>query len=324
MEKSRQADVFIVLYNGRAGWLGAMSPLSDGVGICHAELSTAYDRAPSKVCSIQFTELVTAEVGSPDEAFQQYVSELKLPGAQVESGEMALKRCKELAAAIVLRLAREGVGVNSSGSYYAGQALEWSRMNFQTRRDAMTAAVVGLLRKRDARAVEHPNDNIAIVRIQSFDIGFVCESIPSSMTTAAAREMVGQPFLMDPQLTENWNPDFWGPVHVIACQKSISESQAIRQLGFPDAIVVTAPFGVFVADAVQKIQMAFISTCRDETTTHVRVQTFLNWLNDHGEVKYLVQRAIDRRKISDFIRGLGGARIAGSKLATPIGAKGAS
>jgi hypothetical protein len=321
MEKSRQADVFIVLYNGRAGWLGANCPLSDGVGICHAELSTAYDRAPSKVRSIQFTELVAAEAGSPDEAFQHYVSELNLSGAQVENGEKALKRCKELAAAIVLSLAREGVGVNSSGSYYAGQALEWSRMNFQTRRDGMTAAVAGLLRKRDARAVEHPDDKVAIVRIQSLDIGFVCDSIPASMSTAAARELVGQPFLKDPQNTKKWNPDLCGPVHVIACQKSVSESQAIRQLGFPDAIVVAAPFGVYVADDVQKIQMAFISNCRDETTTRVRVQAFLNWLTDHGEVKYLVQRAMDRRKISDFIRGLGDAKIASDKVPTPNGAK---
>jgi hypothetical protein len=91
---------------------------------------------------------------------------------------------------------------------------------------------------------------------------------------------------------------------VIACQKSVTETQAIRQLGFPDAIVVSAPFGVYVADDVQKIQMAFISNCRDETTTRNNVQAFLNWLNDHGEVKYLVQRAQHRRQISDFVRGL--------------------
>lgn len=89
---------------------------------------------------------------------------------------------------------------------------------------------------------------------------------------------------------------------MIACQKSVSESQAVRQLGFPDAVVVSAPFGVYVADDVQKIQMAFIANCRDETTTKENVQAFLNWLNDHGEAKYLVQRAQKRRQISDLIR----------------------
>ncbi len=309
IEKSRNADVFIVLYNGRAGWLGASSPVKDGVGICHAELSAAFNKAPVKVRSIQFQELIKADTGSPDEAFQEYVSRLNLPGAQVKSGEEALQRAEELAAAIVLSLARDGVGVNSTGSYYAGEALEWSRMNFHKRREIMTKVLLELLRKRIGAAVEQPADNIAIVKIHGSDIGFVCDSIPASMSTAAARELVGQPFLSDPQLTKSWHSAVHGPVHVIACQKTVSETQAVRQLGFPDAVVVSAPFGVYVADDVQRIQMAFITNCRDQTTTRERVQAFLNWLNDHGEVKYLVQRAINRRQISDFIRECGKPRI---------------
>lgn len=306
MEKSRNADVFIVLYNGRAGWLGTDSPVKEGVGICHAELSAAYDKAPAKVRSIQFGPLVTADPGSPDKAFQEYVSALKLPGAQVKTGDEALERADELAAAILLSLAREGVGVNSSGSYYAGEALRWSRMNFEKRREAMTNVVVKLLRKRNHGTVKPPKGsiNVATVPLRDSTIGFVCDSIPASMGTAAARELVGQPFLKDHEHTEDWDAAIQGPVHLIACQKSVSETQAVRQLGFPDAVVVSAPFGVYVADDVQKIQMAFIANCRDETTTRINVQEFLNWLNDHGEAKYLVQRAASRRKISDLIRSL--------------------
>jgi hypothetical protein len=304
MEKARDADVFIMLYNGRAGWLGADSPVIDGVGICHAELSAAYDKAPAKVRGIQFEDLVPAKSGSPDEAFQNYVRPLKLSGAQVKTGDEALARAEELAAAIVLSLAREGVGVNSSGSYYAGEALEWSRMNFQKRREVMTSAVVNLLRKRVRGTGKQPKGNVAAIELRGSRIGFVCDSIPASMSTAAARELVGQPFLKDHEHTETWDAAIQGPVHVIACQKSVSETQAVRQLGFPDAVVVSAPFGVYVADDVQKIQMAFIANCRDETTTRINVQEFLNWLNDHGEAKYLVHRAGDRRKISDLIRSL--------------------
>lgn len=303
MEKSRNADVFIVLYNGRAGWLGNDSPVKDGTGICHAELSAAYDKAPAKVRSIQFVPLVVASPGSGDGPFQKYVSALKIPGAQVKTGKEALERADELAAAIVLSLARDGVGVNSSGSYYAGEALTWSRMNFEKRRDAMTSVVVKLLRKRAVEKVKLPKAVAAIPLGESM-IGFVCDSIPGSMGTAAARELVGQPFLKDHQHTQDWGAEIHGPVHLIACQKGVSETQAIRQLGFPDAVVVTAPFGVYVADDVQKIQMAFIANCRDETTTRVNVQEFLNWLSDHGESKYLVQRAASRRKISDLIHSL--------------------
>jgi hypothetical protein len=305
LEKAREADVFIVLYNGRSGWLGSDPLVKDGIGICHAELAEAYNRAPGKVRSIQFKTLVAATPKSPDEAFQNYVSLRKIPGAQVSTGEEALQRAEELAAAIVLSLAREGLGVNSSGSYYAAEALEWSRMNFRRRREVMSAAVTALIRSRGGQTIKQPAKHVAAVEIRGSVIGFVCDSIPASMSTAAARELVGQPFLNDHTHTEKWAAGIHGPVHVIACQKGVSEVQALRQLGFPDAVVVSAPFGVYVADDVQKIQMAFIATCRDQTTTQHHVQAFLNWLSDQGEAEYLVQRARDRRSISDFIRGLG-------------------
>lgn len=310
LAKARAADVFLVLYNGRAGWLGTDSPVKDGVGICHAELSAAYDRAPVKVRSIQFSKPVAAAPGSPDDKFQKQFGVLRIPGAQVETGEEALARADELAAAIVLGLARAGVGVNTTGGYYAGEALRWSRMNFSDRRKSMTDAVVALLRGRNGTSGEQPADNVAAVRFQGADLGFVCDSIPASMSTASARELVGQPFLRDHELIRSWSPTLCGPVHVIACQKGVTEAQAVRQLGFPDAIVVKAPFGIYVADEVQKIQMAFIANCRDEATTQDRVQAFLDWLTAQDEAQYLVQRARDRRRIGDLLRELGAAPAA--------------
>ena len=121
------------------------------------------------------------------------------------------------------------------------------------------------------------------------------------MSTAAARELVGQPLLNDHHHAAEWDPAISGPVHVIACQKNVTEAQAIRQLGFPDAIVVSAPFGVYVADDTQKIQMAFVTHCRDRTTTREKVQSFLNWLNEHGEAKHLVRRAAHRRRIAELV-----------------------
>jgi len=92
-----------------------------------------------------------------------------------------------------------------------------------------------------------------------------------------------------------------GPVHLIACQKGVTETQALRQLGFPDAIAVTAPFGVYVADPVQKIQMVFMANCRDETTTRGQLQRFLQWLAQEGEDRRLAGRAGARRRIADLI-----------------------
>ena len=293
MERSKAADVFIMLYNGHSGWLGTDDrTVKNGVGICHAELAAAFDRAPVKVRGIQLNPLVKAELGSPDKEFQNYVEEQGIPRAQVATGDEALERAEELAAAILLRLAREGVGVNSSGDSSVGEALKWRRMNFRDRRETMTEAMVTLLRDRKGGMIKQPegNDNVVAVPIEGSTIGFVCDSIPASMGTAAARELVGQPFLKDHEHTENWNASIQGPVHLIACQKGVTETQAVRQLGFPDAIVVSASFGVYVADDVQKIQMAFIANCRDKTNTENNVQSFLKWLDNQKEAKDLETR----------------------------------
>src|SRR5262245_19508247 len=87
----------------------------------------------------------------------------------------------------------------------------------------------------------------------------------------------------------------------IACQKTVSESQALRQLGFPDAVLVAAPSGIYVADDVQKIQMFFITNCRDQTTTQHRVQRFLEWLSQEQEDRMLSRAAVSRRRIIDLI-----------------------
>jgi len=132
-------------------------------------------------------------------------------------------------------------------------------------------------------------------------VAFVCDCIPASMTTAAARELVGQPFLSDHEISARLPKTAGGPVHLIACQKGVTEAQALRQLGFPDALVVSAPFGVYVADDVQKIQLVFIANCRDETITRHHVQRFLQWLDEQGEDRLLAQRARSRRQIADLI-----------------------
>ena len=93
-----------------------------------------------------------------------------------------------------------------------------------------------------------------------------------------------------------------GPVHLVACLKTVSESQAMRQLGFPDATIVAAPFGVYVADKVQKIQMVFLANCRDATTTRHALTRLVEWLDSTGEEANLVSRARGRRRIVAAVR----------------------
>jgi hypothetical protein len=129
----------------------------------------------------------------------------------------------------------------------------------------------------------------------------VPEAIPAAITVGAAKEMVGQPFLYDHELAKFLEGERGGPVHVIGCHKNATEAQAIKLLGFPDATVVSAPFGVFVADNIQKVQFAFIVNCRDESTTRHGVQWFFKWLAQSGEEALVADRARARARIVSAI-----------------------
>jgi hypothetical protein len=76
----------------------------------------------------------------------------------------------------------------------------------------------------------------------------------------------------------------------------------MRQLGFPDATIVAAPFGIYVADKVQKIQMVFLANCRDATTTRHALTRLVEWLDSTGEEANLVSRARGRRRIVDAVK----------------------
>jgi len=121
------------------------------------------------------------------------------------------------------------------------------------------------------------------------------------MTVASAREMVGQPFLRDYESADLLKGERGGPIHLIACHRSVTEAQAAKQLGFPDATIVSPAFGVYVADNIQKIQMVFIANCRDETSTRHGVQRFFEWLEQSGEAKLLSDRAASRARIVQAI-----------------------
>lgn len=298
LDRAKRADIFLMLYNGNAGWAGTLEPHPDQLGICHAELAAAYGKAANKVRSIQFPPC--DEDGEPNRRFRDYVERQQIIGSQVKTGEEAIEKAGELAVAVLLSLARAGVGIASKGSFYTGEALEWTRLDFQGRREVTTQAVVTFLRDRHGAQPVKGRPTTIVAPLEGGQVAFICDCIPSALTTAAARELVGQPFLRDHVLCAAL-PEGVGPVHLIACQKGVTETQALRQLGFPDAIAVTAPFGVYVADPVQKIQMVFMANCRDETTTRGQLQRFLQWLAQEGEDRRLAGRAGARRRIADLI-----------------------
>jgi hypothetical protein len=236
-----------------------------------------------------------------DVRFQRFVErELSFSGAPALSEEDAITNVRLTLVEAVSRLTRVGATVLRKDSYALGQALEWSKLNYAERKVAMESVCLEALMERQGR-IRGKASQAVRVKIGKAQVLFLAHGIPASGSVAAARELVGRPFLLDYQNISD-DEDAYGPVHLIACQKSATERQATDLLGFPDAIVVTTTFGVYLVDPVQKIQVVLLTKCRDETSTRFAVQRLFDWLDRSGEADALVIRAKSRKRIVSAIR----------------------
>lgn len=291
----KDCDILIVLDNGNAGWAND----KDGIGICHAELVTGHSIAPDKVRIIQIGDDDTRkDLKDPrHKRFQDEVSNLsRFRGGEVKTVDDLKQRVREAVYDGVVKLAQAGVAEASRGKFHSGSALDWTRLSFAERREQMVSVGKKALGASDAQLKDREP---VVVELAKSKVLVAVHAIPAALSVGAAKEPVGQPFLRDHQLSGHLSEEggVTGPLHIIACNKTATEAQAMKLLGFPDATVVSAPFGIFVADPVQMVQFAFIKDCRDESTTRHGVQRFLEWLKQSGEDKLVARRAGHRANI---------------------------
>ena len=293
IEAVKDCDILLVISNGNAGWADA----AGSIGICHAELMTGLSIAPAKVRLIGLEPIpINKDAdGTRNERFQAEVSKQSLfRGGTVKTIDELKTRTKEALHDAVISLAQAGVRDAAKGKFHSGAALDWTRLDFASRQ----AEMVRVLRDSVlARSGSSEDDGKVFAKIGGQDVLCRFHAIPAALTVGAAKEMVGQPFLRDYLLADKLTGKRGGPIHLIACHKNATESQALKLLGFPDATVVTAPFGVFVADPVQKVQFAFLTNCRDETNTRHGLQRFFEWLTQTGEDGLVAKRARARARI---------------------------
>ena len=293
LQAVRDCDILIVLTNGNAGW----AQEEGEIGICHAELMMGLSQAPGKVRLIDLGNISIDETaaGKRNGLFQKYLSSQSLfRGGEINTIEDLDGRVKEALCEALISLAQAGVRESSRGRFDRGEALNLSRLDFEAREREMLRMLRSAICQRIGSKMEGKN---VIVRLADTNILLVPHAIPAAFSIGPAKEMVGQPFLRDYELDHVLVEDRGGPLHVIACYKTATEFQAIKLLGFPDATVVTTPFGVFVADNIQKVQFAFIANCRDETNVRHGVQRFFAWLAQSGEDMYTAERAQARARI---------------------------
>jgi hypothetical protein len=295
LAEAKRCHILLMLYNGSAGF----GRESENVGICQAEVMTALNTGPGK---LRVIDLTRANVGRPsgdaarNKRFADYMKEQDLAVRFATDNEEALALILEAVQDAVVYLTDRGAGALRTGRYATGSPLDWSRLDYARRKQAIEQVVIKALGDESQSA-----DGGAVHEIDNARVYFHCHAIPAAMSVAAAREMVGRPFLRDHETLASLKGDVVGPVHIIGCHKSVTENQAVNLLGFPDATIVTPEFGVYVADNVQKIQLVFLANCRDDATTRLAVQQFQAWLRRSGEAPYMAQRARGRKAIVSAI-----------------------
>ena len=297
IEAVKDCDILIVISNGNAGWANS----AGDIGICHAEMMTGLSTARAKVrlIALDTIPITKDDAGKRNKRFQDELARQSLfRGGTVTTVADLNKRVKDALYDAIVKLAQAGVHDTTLARFDSGAALDWSRLDLRKRQLEMVRVLrEGLLSRKGS--VE--DSGKIFVRMNGEEILAEAHAIPAALTVGPARESVGQPFLRDHLLAQSLKGKRGGPVHIIACHKTATESQAAKLLGFPDATFVSPRFGVFAADPIQKVQFAFITNCRDEDNTRYGLQRFFEWLSQTGEENLLADRALARARIVEAI-----------------------
>jgi len=299
--ESRLADVVIVVYNGESGGSIKKEPM----GICHAELEAALATESRKVRGVRLLPLAPLPKDPLqrvcDEKFRAYADSLDIFVQKATTGEELIRAVhKELRQAL-LELVQSAAVTPDLATHNTGLGLAWHRMSYLQRRNAMRAEIASTLTNRGSTPEKlKPKEEEWMtfwVTIAGKKLLVCVHAVPAAFSQSAAREKVGQPFLMDHTLHDTLAGGDGGPLHIVACYKGATESQALKMLGFPDATVVPGEFGMHVADSVQKIQMVMLKNCQSPTSTQRALTSWLEWLQRSDEDDEVVKRAAARKSI---------------------------
>jgi hypothetical protein len=311
IQQSKDADIVIVFYNGQSGGGIKNGPM----GICEGELDAVLtDSKKVRVITLPFPDPATDPAQlDRDQSFQAFVENLDLFRPEVTTGEELIERVLREVRNIMVELVHNAALTPDLGKSNTGPALEWHRMSYAERESAMRKQLQKALKGPRTKAVEPKlavSDRATIwLLLGGKQILTVLHAVPAGLSQSAAREIVGQPFLTDHRLYDQLATGDGGPLHLVACYKGATESQALKMLGFPDATVVPGRFGLHVADSVQKIQIVLLRNCESPTTTSHAVSTWLEWLKRSAEDVEVAKRAIARKRIITAIANENGKGV---------------
>lgn len=129
IKQVRKADLFLVLYNGNAGWV---KPHGSN-GICHEEFATAYRESPGKVIGISILDNQDKTWEDKDKRFQRDFENANLFRSESPVNyEKLIASIKEAIHNALIDIAHQGAREIKKSKYCTGPSLDWSRLDFIT------------------------------------------------------------------------------------------------------------------------------------------------------------------------------------------------
>jgi len=292
LEQVAKADIVLVLYTGEAG------SAADGneIGICHAELREALARR-REIVSVIALEPISAPANARDRAFQAFVTRQQLlwqhARDEAELFEVATRVLHQRLAELAKRGASHGTGRVDRGT-----ALDWARLEPAQRGRAMRHALRDALGGVETEA----GGDVRVATLLEAPLLFRIAGAPAPLTNSATRDRIADALrrdhLLAPQLEHERAA---GPVHLVACHRSVTEAQALRLIGSPDAIAIASDFGVLAADEITKLQVVLLARCHDAASTALALRRLREWLVATDEGEHVERRALARRDIVQAI-----------------------
>ena len=297
IKQAKDADLVIVLFTGGAG--GGL-PGSD-MGICHAELEAAMDVAADRVRAIKLPP--APDAADPlqkkrDDAFRKYFDSLRHFRTSAKTGEEVLEKVWNEIQPGLVDLVQLGSSSFHLSQASTGDALEWHRLSYEDRKKAMENVMTESLSNQPKAA---KSTSGVLVEINKSQVFLKIHAAPASLSEPTAREMVGQPFLVDHKFHAELKKPKAGPIHLVACPKGVTENQALNMLGFPDATIVADSFGVHIADNIQKIQIVLLKECVSPSAIRRQLAQWFEFLRRTTEDRFVLERAQARYRIVEAI-----------------------
>jgi len=287
----------IVLYTGASG--GGLA--GSDMGICHAELEEALNVAADRVRVIKLPS--APDDPDPlqkkrDAAFRAYFDSLGHFRTSAKTAEEVLEKVWNEIQPALVDLTQLGSSSFHLSQAATGHALKWHRLSYEDRKRAMEEVMSDSL-SNQPKAVKSTSG--VFVEINKSIVFLKPHAAPASLSEPTAREMVGQPFLLDHRLHTELKKSKPGPIHLVACPKGVTENQALNMLGFPDATIVSDSFGVHIADNIQKIQIVLLKECISPSAIRRQLAAWFEFLRRTGEDKFVLDRAQRRFRIIEAV-----------------------